>query len=170
MHRIPWRFVTEISLQTTQTKVRRNTCMPLHSISLPSPWAEWTLDRLGTIYGEDIESVLFASQKAEWSCMTSGLHEIICPASIRCNPFLQCRFHDTERLHLLEAKVRKGSLGLNDSLSLDAFVNIRFFRNNMTILQIQHSPICGQYCFHLDPSRFPSTFIWKQIPVMTFLS
>lgn len=39
-----------------------------------------------------------------------------------CNPFSKPRFHYPERLQLLEAKVTKWPLVLNDSLSLDTIL------------------------------------------------
>lgn len=43
-----------------------------------------------------------------------------------CNPFSKHEFHYSERLKLLEAKVTKWPLGLNDSLSLDTILEMVF--------------------------------------------
>ena len=59
--------------------------------------------------------------------LTSGLHQVIKPVGnkIFCNPFFQYQFHHPERIQLLEAKVTKWPLGLNDTVFKTVFDLLR---------------------------------------------
>lgn len=119
--------------------------------------------------------------------LTSGLHQVIKPVGnkIFCNPFFQYQFHHPERIQLLEAKVTKWPLGLNDtvlktvfdllslySLYIVGFLFIENFNHskvgvqqiNMAIIRIQQLPTnLLSVLFHLHPNHLllwkPSTYL-----------